>query len=388
MLSSIAFVDALTVSWQTACPSEGSPQEGFMAALAPWLSTSVLEVRGSCSDECLRRVVGGGARLRSLTVRNNHSAGSLPGADGSTAPRPLSGLRELVLNNAPLVSSLDPVSSNVVAVRDPATGAVRRVVEESSLQILFVRSNRTMQELPLLMPASLLRVTLRDTVLSSLDGLARCRLLQELDVSSNRHLLDLPASLGFGEGMPYLRRVNASQTRIATVAALEECRALEVLVLDSTPCLRRLAYIPSLRELFVNYSGLSDFSAIDGHPRLEVLEAAWSKELSAAPCLPRARVLRLEGCSQLMELGMLHGNTSLRSLHIEHCRLVSALPSLPSLEVLSATCTGLTSEAIEECFAGHTCIKEVMLRGCPGIRREIPFLPTLKKIVVDDDNCV
>jgi Leucine-rich repeat (LRR) protein len=174
--------------------------------------------------------------------------------------------------------------------------------------------------------------------LASLAGVRRLPRLQQLIVTSMRHLESLS---GLAE-VPALRKVTVSDcpTFRALGASLPGLETLRLKSVSSLADLSALAHSPRLRSLEIPHCPRpSVLSVLQELPSLETLDLKGSSQLTRLPSmegLVKLRSLSLSGCAQLRDLRPLEALSSLETLDLTGCESVTDLGMLerfPDLQI-------------------------------------------------------
>ncbi|KAL7706352.1 hypothetical protein N2W54_007195 [Lotmaria passim] len=347
--------------------------------------------------------------LQSLIMRKTTFLAALP-----TFPH----LQELCIQSVDYKGGLTDITK---ALRAAAELPISRIV---------VREFRSLRDLSALAGAQHLRsISARQCAIESMEGLASCPELTDVDVSNNptlEGLTSLAAALR-------VETLNASGCNLRSLERLSSCTALRVVDVSENqnltslvgladlPCLERvvaqdcglttlqgLRSCPSLTDMDVSDNDLSDISDIAGAPHLTRLKVAGCDPrcLSILSTLPVLTELDISYVHGVRDLRMLAGAACLETLTAWHCGLVSVegLGQCPRLRELYVTdnkelsnLAGLAGAPLLETLDARRCGLENVdeLNSCPELKEvDVSYnegltnldglagAPSLKKVVV------
>ena len=347
--------------------------------------------------------------LQSLIMRKTTFLAALP-----TFPH----LQELCIQSVDYKGGLTDITK---ALRAAAELPISRIV---------VREFRSLRDLSALAGAQHLRsISARQCAIESMEGLASCPELTDVDVSNNPTLEGLTSLAGALR----VETLNASGCNLRSLERLSSCTALRVVDVSENqnltslvgladlPCLERvvaqdcglttlqgLRSCPSLTDMDVSDNDLSDISDIAGAPHLTRLKVAGCDPrcLSILSTLPVLTELDISYVHGVRDLRMLAGAACLETLTAWHCGLVSVegLGQCPRLRELYVTdnkelsnLAGLAGAPLLETLNARRCdLKNVdELNSCPELKEvDVSYnegltnldglagAPSLKKVVV------
>lgn len=197
-------------------------------------------------------------------------------------------------------------------------------------------------EIPQL-PEGLERLSIMDNELTSVDGIERCKHLQELHLSGNFSLIDISALSALSELKILNLACCVSLTSIEAVTSLP----LELLHINYTDVkhVETLSQLTQLKELLFSDLDSETLAQISGLKQLESVEVSG-------------------GCAELEDISVFIGLNDLYYLTIGDCSNFSDLSGISRLENLTLFSTINTAVTQLPAEISDTHITNIDLRGC------------------------
>ncbi|KAL7700469.1 hypothetical protein N2W54_003041 [Lotmaria passim] len=264
-----------------------------------------------------------------------------------------------------------------------------RAAAELPISKIVVREFRSLWDFSALAGAQHLRsISARQCAIESMEGLASCPELTDVDVSNIRTLKGLTSLAGALR----IETLNASRCNLRSLEGLNSCTALRVVDVSYNEnltslvglagllCLERvvahscklttlhgLRSCPSLTDVDVSRNNdLSDFSDIACAPHLMRLRVHHCKPtcLSILITLPVLTDLDIIGMRGVRDLRMLAGAACLETLDARECGLenVDGLNSCPELKEVDVSYNKRLTNL--DGLAGAPSLRNVVARGC------------------------